>query len=390
MSSESFDNIRFFKKGHIELHFPALRKNDSRLSKKQAAELTRVANSRESLENNFIKIVPLYRRIFSDGKNIVQTMLPTSPYAYGGVMVTAIGESLLSNEGNERSDDIIETKMIFNLDQEVKREYYKQILACIQIEEDINLPQRDAGSNVVAYENNMASISNEKYRLPRTISLPHAHIIKGGDWFDEEKLPQHPYGFKLERQFLQNYDLFTRFKNSWFDLLQQGASGESLKIPQLQIRNESPYGYTIDCNMDRSQSIDEQAQYLSQILTSHHEAYSIFSQEEINQSDEIRQLRRQEFAKEKGISLHKGRPLKEKLILQPSYRIYIYYDQSKLKISISPIFFACVGALEAMDVAVDRSIDHEQHFTDSDLQMFFEKFTVRLKETLEQSSQYEG
>ncbi len=366
MSSEKFDSKFIFKKGQIEMHDPHIqREANFRRNREQAAALTRMRNTRKALEDNFLRISPLYRTNFPQ-KGFVQVMLPTSIYAYGGVMVVAAGKALFSNTGRESPDDIIKTETAFDLEEGIRKEYFRQILACIQAEEDTLLPRKDYNTLVVAYENNMADISTTTHRLPRTISLPHSHVIKSGDWFNESELPIKPCGFKLETKFLQNERLFKRFLQTWRRFFQDNG----FAVPEVRMRIEAPFGYTILCPVNHSDPLQEQAEYISALLMNHHKMYGDFVSLEINRVNIKRKLHK------------KDKTFSNVFSLQPSYRTYIYYDNNMLRVTISPMLLSSVGALQAMDAGIHRSYDHAKLFSDDELDDFFSRFTNKLTEKL--------
>ena len=242
------DDYQFFRTGIIEIHFAAPRGNDSQLTRVQAAELTRDRNRAEALIKNFIDKEPLLRRSFETG--MTQIMTPSTPYAYGGVMIAAAGEALFSAQPDEE----VRTEMAFDMDPELGREYYRQILASIQAQEDVQFPRQDNSAPVVAYENSIASISNEQHRLPRTIALPHAHIIKGGEWIQGEFNQSRPAGFSIERAIVSNPELFATFQQFWqenteeteekakFDIALRAAPPPmaTLSLPTLNAHQTSP------------------------------------------------------------------------------------------------------------------------------------------------------
>jgi hypothetical protein len=293
-------------------------------------------------------------------------------------MVVAAGKNLFTNTGKESPDDIIKTETAFDLEEDIRKEYFKQILACIQAEEDTLLPRKDHGSLVVAYENNMANISTATHRLPRTIALPHSHVIKGGDWFNEYEFPERPHGFKLETKFLQDEQLFKRFLQVWKSFFQNNG----LTIPEVHMRTEAPFGYTILCLVDRSDPLKEQARYISNLLMANHNIYNDFLSSEIDRIDIKRKLRKKDLNQTTGADSQYNKTLSDIFLLQPSYRTYIYYDNHMLRVTISPMFLAPVGALQAMDTGIHRSTNHIKHFLDEELDDFFSRFTNRLMENL--------
>ena len=75
--------------------------------------------------------------------------------------------------------------------------------------------------------------------------------------------------------------------------------------------------------------------------------------------------------------------VKDTLPLQPSYRTYLYYRNGELAITISPMFITTLGAMEGMETAVNRGLQHEKIFTDDELTHFFGNLSGRLQTLLE-------
>ncbi len=374
------DDEAFFKQGTIEVHFPAARGNDTLLNRAEAAALTRAANRVDILKRNFIEgITPVFRRQVGEDR-IVQIMAPSSPYAYGGVMVVATSPELLAAD-EKAPEAVVRTETAFDLEPEVRVEYYKQILASIQAEEDTLLPNCDNGK-VMAYENTVPSISNEDHRLPRTIALPHMHVLKGGEWVNESVLPPRPHGFSLEQKISQDEDLFGRFRDEWFIPYVGTLPLNEAEMPSLEMRSKTPYGYTIASKIARNSPLEKQAQDLSKLLIAHHAAYSDFAAQEARRADDTRTQRRYEFMKKTGAILPPPRSVAEILPLQPSYRTYLYYRDGLLTATISPMFITTLGAMEGMETAVNRGLHHEKVFTDEQMTSFFGSLSERLNTLL--------
>jgi hypothetical protein len=382
------DSASFFPTGSIEIHFPAPRGNDTLLNKAEAAALTRAANAAPVLRRNFIDgITPVFRNNLP-GKGMVEIMVPSSPYAYGGVMVVSAGEKLLTTEHADLTDLEVSTETAFDLEPELRQEYYRQILASIQAEEDVALPRRDMDGRVIAYENTVLSISNEQHRLPRTIVLPHMHIIKSGDWINGKVLPPRPLGFELEQRLSRSSDLFTRFKDQWFTpAMQQSDTLDTMSaLPSLELRDATPFGYTMATKIAREEPLDQQAQRLSDLLCTHHQVITEFAESEVQRVDESRAKRRKAFMQNSGMILPKLPSIKNMIPLQPSYRTYLYYRDGELTVTISPLLLTTLGAMEGMETAVNRGLQHEKIFTDNELTDFFDRLSDRIDTLLGRNS----
>jgi hypothetical protein len=381
------DSEPFFQSGSIELHFLAPRGNDTQLNRSEAAAMTRAANEVAVLKKNFIDgVTPVFRKSVP-GKGIVQVMVPSSPYAYGGVMVVSAGAELVSAENADLTGPEVPTETAFDLDQDMRREFYRQILGSIQAEEDVALPRQGEDSKVIAYENTVVSISNEQHRLPRSIVLPHMHIIKSGDWINSDITPPRPHGFHLEQRLLQSPALLAQFRDQWFmPALQQSDTLSSMPTPSLELRGAAPYGYTVATGIGRDEPLKQQAQKLSDLLYLHHAAYSAFATYESRRVNEGRAKRREEFIRNGGMLLPRIPSVRDTFPVQPAYRTYLYYRDGELATTISPMLITTLGAMEGMGTAVNRGLHHERIFTDDELVGFFSNLTDRLHTLLSPNS----
>lgn len=360
------------------LYSPMPRPSRDILTNAHMAELTRGLNRPDEIRRRFIDIQPLFRRDLP-GIGMVQVMVPTSQYGYGGVMVVAARETLsvIDDEGGQGS--VVATDANVDLDPALQYEYYRQTLASIQAEEDLSLPRADEMARVVAFENTSASISTERHRLPRTIALPHMQVIRDGSWITEASNLTRPHGFRLEQTLLQDQDLFTRFNDRWKASLPEAVRLEAGGTVDLYQRGSPPYGYTIDGHINRSDPLDEQARRATHLLQASHDIYSGFVRDEALATDESRRIHRGARSANDEQEQYSSRPLSNVMMLQPSYRTYIYYHDDELRITICPMFLASVGALEAMNTAVDRSPNNSLLYTDEEIADFLMRFTVRLQ-----------
>jgi hypothetical protein len=381
------DSESFFQTGSIDIHFPAPRGNDTSLNRSDAAALTLAANEASVLRRNFIDgITPVYRNIFPN-KGMVQIMIPASPYAYGGVMVVFAGNALLTAGHADLADLKVPTETAFDLDPELRQEYYRQILASIRAEEDVSLPRQDADGRVIACENTVLSISNEQHRLPRSIALPHMHIIKSGDWINSDITPSRPLGFDLEQRLSQNSALFVRFRDQWFvPALQRFGVLNAASTLSLELRSIAPYGFTIVTGISRDEPLDQQAQKLSNVLYIHHEVSTEFAEHEVQRVDESRAKRREAFVRNAGMILPKLPSIRSTVPLQPSYRTYLYYRNGELAVTISPMLLTTLGAMEGMETEVNRGLRHEKIFTDDELEHFFGELSNHIETLLNPNS----
>ena len=147
-------------------------------------------------------------------------------------------------------------------------------------------------------------------------------------------------------------------------------------VPKLQMRQAPPRGYTIDFSIAEHASLLEQSSKVAEILSSHHTVYISFVTKLIEFKGAEREIRlsARKNRTPRDTSL-KSKSLKDLVKLQPSYRTYLYYEDGRLLITISPLLFSHVGALDATDAIISRSAEHKQIFTPDELQAFKERLS---------------
>jgi len=346
----------------MALHAATSEVEGPRFTLDEAAAITERINTTESLHERFVQIPSIYSKR-APGQAMVEIIEPSSFYAYGGVMVIAVDASVVDfRKGESDGTQKVSAKNIFAYEREVRVEYYRQILSCIQAEELIQLPdEENMGKKfpVVAFEQTTVAVSNRKKRLSRSVALSHTHVIKMGGWFDAEYKTPSKFGFRFEQKMLQNATWFEEFKVLLLESLKpitELSSGDVI----VTIRDTVPFGYTISLRLSSFPSINQQALALGEVLLKHSAVYSDFAMEQVRKVDSNRELR--------GSS--GKRPINGVIVPQPSYRTYIYYRPESLCVTISPVFMVPVGAVEALDIKVHRNPGNTHPYSSEEMQTF--------------------
>lgn len=157
--------------------------------------------------------------------------------------------------------------------------------------------------------------------------------------------------------------------------------------PKIKLRTSDPYGYTIEVN--RQDSLTEEAKIFANVLNFHHSIYTDFAEDEITEIDERR--RSQIGSNELVRQSNAHRPsIRSSLVPQPSYRTYIYYRDHSLCATISPEFMTPVGAIEAAGMEVSRSPKHGASYTEDEMRSFMEELRLKIENTLIESDVQSG
>jgi hypothetical protein len=351
------------------LQLNARKSNPSTQSKKsEAAKQIASMNTRQYLYQNFFAVDFLYRGSPNNKSGIVQTINPTAPYGYGGVMVVAADAEFLrdvTEPGTETDRRLYPSKTIYEYDKELQIEYFMEILAAYEAMSDTRLPGEFAGTagkgfKVIATENTTADISNETIRIGRSIALPHFHIFKIGSWINEEDQPSTPHHLSTERKFLEEEKISTSLRLAL-------GTGLRLLIPDiredigLDVRLSPPHGYTISTGIDQKPDLAEQAQRLQKIMHANHQAYAALVLESLDFTDKARKAKR-----------NKVKPVKNLVIPQPSYRTYLRYDVSanQYLVTISPEIVSSSGAIDATGMMLSRDPKYASLYSPEELVEF--------------------
>lgn len=343
MSPESRDLQIILPPGILRIHSSTESTSTTSMKKDDKAKRTLPQNTSEYLREHFLNIDSLYNcRI--EGRGAVLTIEPSKAYSYGSVMVVAMHEELVS--GTSQKQALVETYNIYDYNYELQKEYFRQILAGIKAHIYTELPHCAVESDprAIAVENTQVKISDFEHKMARSIALPHANVIKIGDWIDSTTPAPRDYGFRKEQKYTQSQELFHEFKEFFYSNLCDEISNHSGVITDIQQRGVPPYGYTLSTSMNLNDFLVEQAEVLSFLLGKNHNLYKNFVLQRIEKESRIREF------KHKQAGYGKPKRIEDQIIPQPSYRTYIYFINGQLRITISPAIFSTAGVIEAAEI----------------------------------------
>lgn len=339
--------------GHLMIHSKHKAAGAS-VGRKKAAELSKKLNTVEYLTDNLISIEYIYRK--SDPLlGLVQTIFPTAPYGYGGVMVLAANPNNWIDRSNGRLEPgkPVPTTNIYDYDFNTQEEYFRQILASLRAIKKVQFLNHELGSRVIVVENTTADVSNEEHRISRSIALPHAQVCLIGERVDVSKSPPRYLHQQIEQGFLQREEMMTRFIKDISSEMREHELGSHLDV-RFALRGATPYGYSILTGIKTDICLLKNISIFQKLMNIHHQAYTRVSKEFIAYHNLKRDLRKREWSGERGKAYISKKPLEMLLIPQPSYRTYIYEEGKNLKVTISPEFISGTAVVEAAGIFIER------------------------------------
>lgn len=347
------ENKPLLPSGHLLIHSKHKAAGAS-VSRKEAAEFSKKLNTVEYLTNNLISGEYIYRRR-DPILGLVQTIFPTSPYDYGGVMILAANPNdwIDQSSGHLQPGKLVPTTNIYDYDHSIQQEYFRQIFASFTAIKQVQLLNHESGSRVMVVENTTSQVSNEEHRISRSIALPHAQVCLIGGRIDINKAPPIYLHQQVEQGFLQREEAITRFVEDISVEMRQYILALPLNS-RFALRGAAPYGYSILTDLKTDNSLLENISTFQKLMNIHHQAYISISGELIDYLNLKRDLRRREWCGEKGKAYVPKKPLETLLIPQPSYRTYIYEEGDNLRVTISPEFISGTAVIEAAGIYIER------------------------------------
>ncbi len=294
------------------------------------------------------------------GSGLVLAMEPINIYGYGDIMVVAATESVLNAISNSQGDQVVDTFNIFDCDDTLQTEYYRYLLATLRAQNKTPFPNQmsDKKPDAMIFENTAVSVSTDKHRMTRSIALPHAHIVKVGDWIDQRENGRSTFVSRAENKLLKDEMLFNMFR----DFFESSIGQERVAYTDIKHRSSPPYGYTISLPINWNEEFYQQAKTLKDFMAMHHQVYSKFSDIILEQMNQNRSRNSQRAKK----------PIESQVIPQPSYRTYIYYLDENLMLTISPEAISTTGVIEGAEVFIKRGPNYLPNCDEQELAKFIE------------------
>lgn len=318
--------------------------------------VSRRDRARYTLERNSPKRIvemlneSVSKRVEYEGVGVVQTMDLTGPYGYGGKMVFATDSSVWGKKPEEIQvgpDGRVPTKVIDDFPAELQQQYLLQVLANFYAQERSRLPgePEDKPWKVVAAENAIKIVSNEKQSSPKTISQPHFHIYKtGGSWVDisDEPIPLR-WRSRIEQNILNKPELVNPAVKRIAERMDK-ALGDDAQGLEFARRDKAPFGYTIVTPLKGSSYVIPQAQYLLKVMTAHYKAYQAEVELQLEMNPRLKRFK--------------------SLLPQPSFHRYIHrLDDGRLSVTFTPAFVESgAGVMEKAGSGISRHPDHPHLF----------------------------
>lgn len=319
---------RLLPKGKHEVHSQdgAINPTDNLRSAAEKADKVSVEEIESFFTTGNANHQVLIKIPLQDG-NVVSEVSPSAPFAEGGVMVCA-GNLGRIREGKNA------TQNIYDFPPDVQKTYWQLVLANLLVLHDLTADT--AQYRIVATENTTPRTS-EEYRTSRTLPFPHIQINR----FDvseiqpgEVEMPS----LAVEQRILRRKSAMQEFVYTLYEKM-----GQLISRPQ--IRQAEPYGYTLEFPITTDTALAN-IDLFQRVMQKHHNAYASQSQEILSGLRESNQRR---------------------VIPQPSYRTYVFFDRGNLKTIISPEFLSHAGVTEAAGVQTVRATSILPRFTQEEL-----------------------
>lgn len=254
-----------------------------------------------------------------------------APYVDSSVLIVAGTPEVIDNENAKTSLEQIPTYTIYNLDRNIQKNYWTDILHALNTYEEIVQETGESGRyTVFAAENCLCERTHNGMRTSRSLGVPHAHVLKV-DHNDIEKMPSFDANMQKvdeEQEELERIgqgladNVFAHLPPNAQTMLTDVMEGDNEKL-KIRKRLARPFGYTMSLNPGIS--IDD----FTDFMKAHHDAYAEIAEEFFNGKAQIP---------------------------QPSYRLYIYREkEGNISLIISPEFSSNGGVMEAAKIKQDRS-----------------------------------
>lgn len=378
---------RLLPPGRLTIHTQMTSPANAEWSKEDAAWTIAAMNTPEYLRGDLLNMGAVYRKAI-DRKGVCQIKIPKSPYGPGGLMVIAADNRLFdpNNDKSMTENGIVPTTTIYDYDVKLQKEYFRQTLAAMLAMEEFNLPDENPQQDtprVLATENNMAIVSNESHRVPRSIGLPHLHVFKAGSWIDTTATPKFPPHLRAEQRLLRRGDHLERFATDVSSTISDelGRLGGDV---QISLRDIEPFGYAITTPITRNQNLDDQAEILQKVMASHQKAYMEATGRHIDGVNKRRIESKKKSTAKAGRIDSTPMLIEEKIIPQPSMRTYLYFNnRGFLTCVISPEFISSAGVMEAAGVILHRDATNDNPYQRGEIGEFRKKVKERIKSSLD-------
>ncbi|HVZ58724.1 MAG TPA: hypothetical protein VG935_03175 [Patescibacteria group bacterium] len=336
-------DLRPEKYGYLHLYADKYPINTG-ASREAAAAVADKYNSAKYLEQTFFTQNPTILNISepSNGSKVT-TMIPSGPYTPESVLVIAKGPDSFAKPQ-------VETQFIYDFPFETQASYWRHAQTLLEEMGNIASEREDRDHlHVVATENSIVTRTSAEARTSRSIALPHfqafilneEHIEPFSP--DEAEIPH----LVEEQNLLQRYGLVDLFAA---EVNRRVTNASRHELVGQQVRMEAPYGYAF------VPSPTNDSRDITRAMFEHHQAYKSTAEKML---DRVLQI--------------SGQDVRQQLVPQPSYRLYMYRDNGLFSVLVSPEFRSYAGVLEAGGIELKRGPDFPHHITEEDREKFYRR-----------------
>lgn len=326
---------------------------------KMAADYTREANQPEKLKSSFAD-APALKKVELDCHDCVITHIPTGKYSPVSIQIVAVRREIAQGSPIELIDGRVPVRSIYDFPDVVQFQYFYQTVAGCHAVRQAFAECTKENFQVLFTENAASTVSNEQYRVARTIAEPHIQIwvVRGESLpFDSTRIPRL---LRFERKIITRLkaEIGAGMTTLMNDLNQ--LTGDSFSF---DIRLAPPYGYVVHTPIHAQMPLTQQAELLNTVMKAHHLRYVTESTRIINRLIDSG-----------------GSRFLDILLPQPSYKVYgTFSDTGMLELSFAPSLFASAGVVEGLDRQIYRSPENIPLFPNPEAELaYYESVASKL------------
>ncbi len=320
------------------------------------------------LEHFFGRRTQILQLIPKGSAGDVCIMVPTSPYTEGTSMVVASDHNIPPDPDTKK---LIPARKIYDYPNRLQETYWASILSSLryyQQHSEALFPSEpnSQGGKVIAIENSMSAISSLRYRTPRSIAIPHTHIVPI-NYAQIQPAENNSWHLRLEQRIFRmlSHSEYPPDQQVW-DLLSPEI--QQLFSSKMEPHLLPPYGYAFSLPADISTA------NFTRLMFAHNQAYC---------SVNTKLLEQFSFYKKRDddpvFYYYYREPNKQPTYMPPeSYRVYIERQQDSIVVRISPAFISHAGVMESMGIELHRSPDNPRMLSEQQVDQFLDGFRISL------------
>lgn len=305
-----------------------------------AAERVRRQNTKDYILGNFFHLLDesvLHVHKFLSGDQL-SLYLPKGPYAERSLGIMALSGAKL-REAENRPDQTVETHFVYDLDHQTQLQYWNYVLRGLSAMDIVRSRMDHPGElNPIYTENSACTVTNNQYRVGRTISAPHGQIILSDSTHVDSLTAEEEISFlrPLEEERVE------WMQSELVDLALHNLHKKITKATHTSfdfdlVKTRAPAGYEIQL----TGAIGPEC--MTDFMRLHHAAYKRGAQV-------VHRILSSELPYE---VFHRLKP-------QPSYSLYITKldDRKGFSITVSPALYGPWGVLEKTGQLLNRGTNN--------------------------------